>query len=192
MSGTAYGAAPLHLRPHPGAVPEGITVDKRVCACPTVSRPRRMRTDDVRRLAVVGDRVRRAVLDATAEDLPDASFAGQQETFLNIRGVDAVLQAIREVVASLYNDRAIAYRVHHRLAHEAVALSAGVQRIVRSDLGSSGVMFTMDTESGFPDTVFITSSHGLGEAVVQGTHRCGYSALQPDRVGGATLGPPGW
>jgi pyruvate, water dikinase len=110
---------------------------------------------------------------ATAEDLPDASFAGQQETFLNIRGVEAVLQAIREVFASLYNDRAIAYRVHHRFEHDAVLLSAGVQRMVRSDIGASGVMFTMDTESGFPDAVFITSSYGLGEAVVQG-------AVNPD------------
>src|SRR5690349_7110284 len=110
---------------------------------------------------------------ATAEDLPDASFAGQQETFLNVRGIDAVLQAIKEVFASLYNDRAIAYRVHHRFEHAAVALSAGVQRMVRSDLGASGVMFTMDTESGFPDAVFITSSYGLGEAVVQG-------AVNPD------------
>jgi pyruvate, water dikinase len=110
---------------------------------------------------------------ATAEDLPDASFAGQQETFLNVRGIDAVLTAIREVFASLYNDRAIAYRVHHQFAHEAVALSAGVQQMVRSDIGSSGVMFTMDTESGFSDAVFITSSYGLGEAVVQG-------AVNPD------------
>ena len=110
---------------------------------------------------------------ATAEDLPDASFAGQQETFLNVRGIDAILTAIREVFASLYNDRAIAYRVHHDFAHEAVALSAGVQRMVRSDIGASGVMFTMDTESGFPDAVFITSSYGLGEAVVQG-------AVNPD------------
>ena len=110
---------------------------------------------------------------ATAEDLPDASFAGQQETFLNIRGIDAVLTAIREVFASLYNDRAIAYRVHHGFAHETVALSAGVQRMVRSDIGASGVMFTMDTESGFRDAVFITSSYGLGEAVVQG-------AVNPD------------
>ena len=99
---------------------------------------------------------------ATAEDLPDASFAGQQETFLNVRGIDAVLTAIKEVFASLYNDRAIAYRVHHRFEHAAVALSAGVQRMVRSDVGASGVMFTMDTESGFPDAVFITSSYGLG------------------------------
>ncbi len=110
---------------------------------------------------------------ATAEDLPEASFAGQQETFLNIRGIDAVLQAIREVFASLYNDRAIAYRVHHQFEHEAVALSAGVQRMVRSDIGASGVLFTMDTESGFTDAVFITSAYGLGEGVVQG-------AVNPD------------
>jgi pyruvate, water dikinase len=110
---------------------------------------------------------------ATAEDLPDASFAGQQETFLNVRGIDAILTAIREVFASLYNDRAIAYRVHHAFEHEAVALSAGVQQMVRSDVGASGVMFTMDTESGFSDAVFITSSYGLGEAVVQG-------AVNPD------------
>jgi pyruvate, water dikinase len=105
---------------------------------------------------------------ATAEDLPDASFAGQQETFLNISGIDEVLLAIKEVFASLYNDRAIAYRVHHGFEHATVALSAGVQRMVRSDIGASGVMFTMDTESGFSDAVFITSSYGLGEAVVQG------------------------
>ncbi len=110
---------------------------------------------------------------ATAEDLPDASFAGQQETFLNIKGIDGVLLAIREVFASLYNDRAIAYRVHHDFDHDAVALSAGVQQMVRSDIGASGVMFTMDTESGFDDAVFVTSSYGLGEAVVQG-------AVNPD------------
>ncbi len=110
---------------------------------------------------------------ATAEDLPDASFAGQQETFLNVRGIDAVLHAIREVFASLYNDRAIAYRVHHGFAHADVGLSAGVQRMVRSDIGSSGVMFTMDTETGFTDAVFITSAYGLGEGVVQG-------AVNPD------------
>lgn len=110
---------------------------------------------------------------ATAEDLPDASFAGQQETFLNVLGIDNVLHAIKEVFASLYNDRAIAYRVHHHFDHAAVALSAGVQRMVRSDKGASGVMFTMDTESGFRDAVFITSSYGLGEAVVQG-------AVNPD------------
>ena len=105
---------------------------------------------------------------ATAEDLPDASFAGQQETFLNVVGIDNVLEAIKHVFASLYNDRAISYRVHKGFTHAEVALSAGVQRMVRSDIGSSGVMFTMDTESGFPDVVFITSSYGLGETVVQG------------------------
>jgi pyruvate,water dikinase len=110
---------------------------------------------------------------ATAEDLPDASFAGQQETFLNVRGIEAILLAIKEVYASLYNDRAIAYRVHHEFDHDAVALSAGVQQMVRSDVGASGVMFTMDTESGFTDAVFVTSSYGLGEAVVQG-------AVNPD------------
>ena len=110
---------------------------------------------------------------ATAEDLPDASFAGQQETYLNIRGVGNVLAAVKDVFASLYNDRAIAYRVHHGFTHAEVALSAGVQRMVRSDVGASGVMFTMDTESGFTDAVFITSSYGLGEAVVQG-------AVNPD------------
>ncbi|MBI2752751.1 MAG: phosphoenolpyruvate synthase [Betaproteobacteria bacterium] len=110
---------------------------------------------------------------ATAEDLPDASFAGQQETFLNIRGAEQVLDAIRHVFASLYNDRAISYRVHRGFAHRAVALSAAVQRMVRSDLGAAGVMFTLDTESGFPDVVFITSSWGLGEMVVQG-------AVNPD------------
>ncbi|STZ09112.1 Phosphoenolpyruvate synthase [Moraxella caprae] len=110
---------------------------------------------------------------ATAEDLPDASFAGQQETFLNIRGIDNVLIAIKEVFASLYNDRAIAYRVHKGFEHAGVALSAGVQRMVRSETGTSGVMFTIDTESGFNDVVFITASYGLGEMVVQG-------AVNPD------------
>jgi pyruvate,water dikinase len=110
---------------------------------------------------------------ATAEDLPDASFAGQQETFLNVVGIDEVLHKMREVFASLYNDRAISYRVHKGFAHDDVALSAGVQRMVRSDLGSAGVMFTIDTESGFQDVVFITSSYGLGETVVQG-------AVNPD------------
>src|ERR1051325_10384808 len=99
---------------------------------------------------------------ATAEDLPDASFAGQQETYLNIRGVDNVLAAIKHVFASLYNDRAISYRVHQGFAHADVALSAAVQQMVRSDLGASGVLFTLDTESGFRDVVFITSSYGLG------------------------------
>jgi pyruvate,water dikinase len=106
---------------------------------------------------------------ATAEDLPDASFAGQQETFLNIHGIDNILHAIREVFASLYNDRAISYRVHTGYHDTGVALSAGVQRMVRSDLGAAGVMFTLDTESGFRDAVFITSSYGLGEMVVQGS-----------------------
>jgi pyruvate, water dikinase len=106
---------------------------------------------------------------ATAEDLPDASFAGQQETFLNIKGIDNVLEAVKHVFASLYNDRAIAYRVHKNFVHADVALSAGVQRMVRSDTGAAGVMFTLDTESGFRDVVFITSSYGLGETVVQGS-----------------------
>lgn len=110
---------------------------------------------------------------ATAEDLPDASFAGQQETYLNVVGIDEVLTKIRHVFASLYNDRAISYRVHKGYAHGEVALSAGVQRMVRSDRGSAGVMFTLDTESGFKDVVFITSSYGLGETVVQG-------AVNPD------------
>lgn len=110
---------------------------------------------------------------ATAEDLPDASFAGQQETFLNIVGVDNVIHAIKEVFASLYNDRAISYRVHKGFAHADVALSAGIQRMVRSDKGAAGVMFTIDTESGFDDVVFVTSSYGLGETVVQG-------AVNPD------------
>ncbi|RUO43512.1 phosphoenolpyruvate synthase [Idiomarina aquatica] len=110
---------------------------------------------------------------ATAEDMPDASFAGQQETFLNVRGLDAVMEAIKHVFASLFNDRAISYRVHQGYDHRGVALSAGVQRMVRSDIASSGVMFTIDTESGFEDVVFITSSFGLGEMVVQG-------AVNPD------------
>ncbi|SOZ35029.1 phosphoenolpyruvate synthase [Cupriavidus neocaledonicus] len=110
---------------------------------------------------------------ATAEDLPDASFAGQQESYLNVSGIDDVLDKIKHVFASLYNDRAISYRVHKGFAHDVVALSAGIQRMVRSDLAASGVMFTIDTESGFPDVVFITSSYGLGETVVQG-------AVNPD------------
>jgi pyruvate, water dikinase len=110
---------------------------------------------------------------ATAEDLPDASFAGQQETFLNVTGIEEVLDRIKHVFASLYNDRAISYRVHKGFAHGDVALSAGIQRMVRSDLGASGVLFTIDTESGFEDVVFITSAYGLGETVVQG-------AVNPD------------
>src|SRR5688572_19552688 len=110
---------------------------------------------------------------ATAEDLPDASFAGQQETFLNVTGADDVVRKVKEVFASLYNDRAIAYRVHHGFKHEEVFLSAGVQLMVRSDVGASGVLFTLDTESGFRDVVFVTSGWGLGELVVQG-------AINPD------------
>lgn len=105
---------------------------------------------------------------ATAEDLPGASFAGQQETFLNVRGLENVLQAIKQVFASLYNDRAISYRIHHHFAHEDVAISAGIQQMVRSDLATSGVMFSIDTESGFDKVVFITASYGLGEPIVQG------------------------
>lgn len=124
---------------------------------------------------------------ATAEDLPDASFAGQQETFLNVKGIDAILVSIKHVFASLFNDRAIAYRVHHNFAHSEVALSAGIQQMIRSDLAASGVMFTMDTESGFNDVVFITSSYGLGEMVVQGAvnpdefyvHKIGIRANKP-------------
>src|SRR5690554_6547881 len=110
---------------------------------------------------------------ATAEDLPDASFAGQQETFLNIRGVDNVIRAAKEVFASLFNDRAISYRVHQGFDHRNVALSAGVQRMVRSETAAAGVMFSLDTESGFRDVVFITGAYGLGETVVQG-------AVNPD------------
>ena len=110
---------------------------------------------------------------ATAEDLPDASFAGQQETFLNVCGLDNVLVATHQVFASLFNDRAIAYRVHQGFDHSQVALSAGIQTMVRSDMGSAGVMFTLDTESGFRDAVFVTASYGLGETVVQG-------AVNPD------------
>jgi pyruvate,water dikinase len=144
---------------------------------------------------------------ATAEDLPDASFAGQQETFLNVRGRDALLRCVHEVFASLFNDRAIAYRVHQGFAHEQVALSAGVQYMVRSDVGSSGVMFTLDTDSGFRNVVFITSSYGLGETVVQGAVnpdefyvykpalRSGHSAILRRTLGAKAIkmvyGPPG-
>jgi pyruvate,water dikinase len=144
---------------------------------------------------------------ATAEDLPEASFAGQQETFLNVRGEADVLKAMHEVFASLFNDRAIAYRVHHGFDHNAVALSAGVQHMVRSDLGASGVMFTLDTDSGFRDVVFITASYGLGETVVQGAVnpdefyvykpavRAGKSAIVRRNLGGKAIkmiyGAPG-
>jgi pyruvate, water dikinase len=136
---------------------------------------------------------------ATAEDLPEASFAGQQETFLNVRGEAAVLKAMHEVFASLFNDRAISYRVHQNFDHNAVALSAGVQHMVRSDLGASGVMFTLDTDSGFRDVVFITSSYGLGETVVQGavnpdefyvykpTLRAGMQAILRRNLGGKAI-----
>jgi pyruvate,water dikinase len=122
----------------------------------------------------LGDAVSVAVRSsATAEDLPDASFAGQQETYLHVVGVESLLVHVKKVFASLYNDRAIAYRVHHGFAHDEVALSAGVQRMVRSDLACSGVLFTLDTESGFRDVVFITAAYGLGETIVQG-------AVNPD------------
>jgi pyruvate,water dikinase len=118
---------------------------------------------------------------ATAEDLPDASFAGQQDTYLNVRGIENVLDAVRRVFASLFTDRAIAYRVHHGFLHDEVAISVGVQRMVRSDLAAAGVMFTLDTESGFEDAVFLTSAYGLGEGVVQG-------AVDPDEF---TVHKPG-
>src|SRR5690606_30569579 len=136
---------------------------------------------------------------ATAEDLPDASFAGQQETFLNIRGTDNILLAAREVFASLFNDRAIAYREHQGFDHRLIALSAGVQRMVRSETGASGVMFTLDTESGFDGVVFITASYGLGETVVQGSvnpdefyvHKpglkAGYPAIVRRNLGGKAI-----
>jgi pyruvate,water dikinase len=129
--------------------------------------------DEYRRMAAGRDIAVAVRSSATAEDLPEASFAGQQETFLNVRGEQAVLSTMHEVFASLFNDRAIAYRVHQGFDHSLVALSAGVQYMVRSDLGSSGVMFTLDTDSGFRDVVFITASYGLGETVVQG-------AVNPD------------
>ncbi len=127
---------------------------------------KRLQTDD-KNIAVA---VRSS---ATAEDLPDASFAGQQETYLNVRGLENVLTSIKQVFASLYNDRAISYRVHQNFDHDKVALSAGIQRMVRSDLGTSGVLFTLDTETGFRDAIFITSAYGLGETIVQG-------AVNPD------------
>ena len=133
-----------------------------------------IRTAFIKLQGEMGDEASFAVRSsATAEDMPDASFAGQQETFLNVKGYDSVLVAIKHVFASLFNDRAISYRVHQGYDHKGVALSAGIQRMVRSDLSSSGVMFTIDTESGFEDVVFITSSFGLGEMVVQG-------AVNPD------------
>ncbi len=136
--------------------------------------PKKLEQAIVAGYEALGDNIDVAVRSsATAEDLPDASFAGQQETFLNVRGKDDVLLRVKEVFASLFNDRAISYRVHQEFAHADVALSAGIQRMVRSDLGTSGVMFTLDTESGFRDAVFITAAYGLGETVVQG-------AVNPD------------
>src|SRR5690606_3918273 len=126
-------------------------------------------TEAWRRVAPTPDTAFAVRSSATAEDLPEASFAGQQETLLNVVGIDAIIRGIRQVFASLFNDRAIAYRVHHGFRHEDVALSAGIQRMVRADLGSAGVMFTLDTESGFRDIVLITSAYGLGESVVQGS-----------------------
>jgi pyruvate,water dikinase len=128
---------------------------------------------ELERMGITGEVAVAVRSSATAEDLPEASFAGQQETFLNVRGVAAVLEAMHQVFASLFNDRAISYRVHQGFDHGAVALSAGVQYMVRSDLGASGVMFTLDTDSGFRDVVFITAAWGLGETVVQG-------AVNPD------------
>jgi pyruvate, water dikinase len=150
----------------------GATIRSWVVATPFAPPLERQLVETWRQLG--GDAIAVAVRSsATAEDLPDASFAGQQETFLNVRGKDDLLSTTRQVFASLFNDRAIAYRVHQGFAHAQVALSAGVQLMVRSDLGSSGVMFTLDTESGFRDVVFITASYGLGETVVQG-------AVNPD------------
>ena len=149
-------------RPMPG-------LDRRVAPL-----PQRLNDEITAAYAKLGQDVAVAVRSsATAEDLPEASFAGQQETFLNVRGIDAVIEKVHEVFASLFNDRAIAYRVHQDFDHAQVALSAGIQRMVRSDIGASGVMFTLDTESGFDQVVFITSSYGLGETVVQG-------AVNPD------------
>ena len=136
--------------------------------------PEPLETEIRHHYAALGDEVSVAVRSsATAEDLPEASFAGQQESFLNVCGIDNVLAAVHDVFASLFNDRAIAYRVHQGFTHSEVAISAGIQRMVRSDLGASGVAFTLDTESGFADAVFITASVGLGECVVQG-------AVNPD------------
>ena len=140
-----------------------------IVAAALPSRLEREIREHYKRLAGEGEGSFAVRSSATAEDLPDASFAGQQETFLNIHGIDNILQAVKEVFASLYNDRAISYRVHTGYTGSRVALSAGIQRMVRSDLGASGVMFTLDTESGFRDVVFITSAYGLGEMVVQGT-----------------------
>src|SRR6185312_9077760 len=152
----------------------GAEIRQWIVEAPFPSRLQQEITEFYRRLAADSPETSFAVRSsATAEDLPDASFAGQQETFLNVVGIENVLEAVKHVFASLYNDRAISYRVHKGFRHDEVALSAGVQRMVRSDVGASGVMFTIDTESGFKDVVFVTSSYGLGETVVQG-------AVNPD------------
>ncbi len=151
----------------------GATIRRWIVEAPFTPRLKDEIAAHYQELAAAGEGTFAVRSSATAEDLPDASFAGQQETFLNIHGLDNVLHAIKEVYASLYNDRAIAYRVHKGFNHAGVALSAGVQKMVRSDLGSAGVMFSMDTESGFRHAVFITASWGLGETVVQG-------AVNPD------------
>jgi len=144
----------------------GAAIREKIEAMPL---PARLERDLRNAYATLGSDVPVAVRSsATAEDLPQASFAGQQETYLNVRGADAVCEYVRRVFASLYNDRAIAYRVHHDFRHEDVALSAGIQRMVRSDLSASGVMFTLDTESGFPGVVLVNAAYGLGETVVQG------------------------
>ena len=151
----------------------GATIRSDIMATPFPAALERAVLDELARMDS-GSEIAVAVRSsATAEDLPEASFAGQQETFLNVRGGGAVLRAMHEVFASLFNDRAIAYRVHQNFDHAGVALSAGVQHMVRSDLGASGVMFTLDTDSGFREVVFITASYGLGETVVQG-------AVNPD------------
>jgi pyruvate, water dikinase len=151
----------------------GTRIRQSVLATPFPSQLQQDVLDAYRRMSGNGDIAVAVRSSATAEDLPEASFAGQQETFLNVRGEAALLQAVHAVFASLFNDRAIAYRVHQGFDHAAVALSAGIQRMVRSDLGASGVMFTLDTDSGFRDVVLITASYGLGETVVQG-------AVNPD------------
>ena len=142
-------------------------------ATPFPDRLQREIVENYRAMGTAGEVAVAVRSSATAEDLPEASFAGQQETLLNVRGAGNVVKAVHEVFASLFNDRAIAYRVHQGFDHANVALSAGVQHMVRSDLGASGVMFTLDTDSGFREVVFITASWGLGETVVQG-------AVNPD------------
>jgi pyruvate,water dikinase len=165
--------APLNVDDVSALAATGARIRSWIMSTPFPPELQKAVTDELRRMSN-GKEISVAVRSsATAEDLPEASFAGQQETFLNVRGEANVLKAMHEVFASLFNDRAISYRVHQNFDHNAVALSAGVQHMVRSDLGSSGVMFTLDTDSGFRDVVFITASYGLGETVVQG-------AVNPD------------